>query len=157
MKDFKELSKDLQKLKEKVLINIKEAHEQTARQMYEDVISNAPVQMGTYKESITLETKDTGTSFVSTVSSSLTVGPAISTGGIYNLGFLLETGTDPHAIPNAFNWGFIYGYNSDMYKRTLDPNWHPGTIAQPHYQPALLKAKEIQKEAVKKAIKEAMR
>lgn len=157
LKDIKNLPNDLEKLKSKLIENIKEAHRQTAEEMWQDVINNAPMNMGDYISSITLQTEDDGTKIVSTVSSDLIVGPSISTGKSYNLGFLLETGTEPHAIPNAFNWGVIYGYDSDMYKRTLSPDWHPGTVAQPHYNPALLKAKEKQKIAIKKAIKEAIK
>lgn len=156
MKNIKNLSIDLNKLKERIIENIKEEHRKTAEEMYEDVVSNAPNNTGEYVSSIQIsETQDDGKSFKTEVFTDLTVGPAISTGKSYNLGLLLETGTDPHAIPNAFDWGRIYGYDSDMYKRTLDPNWHPGTVAQPHFNPALLKARETQKENIRNAIRKA--
>lgn len=156
MKDFRKLTKDLENLKTRVLNNVKEAHRETAEEMWETVVQNAPYNTGEYIASIKLgDTEDTGTSFKTMVYTDLVVGPAISTGKSYNLGFLLETGTDPHAIPNAFDWGRIYGYDSEMYKRTLDPNWHPGTVAQPHFHPALQYAKEIQKDKIRKAVKEA--
>ena len=53
----------------------------------------------------------------------------------YSLGEILEHGTKPHAIPNAFGWGYIYGFESPQYYRTLQEDWHPGTSAQPHWQP----------------------
>lgn len=53
----------------------------------------------------------------------------------YSLGEILENGTPPHAIPNAFGWGYIYGFESPQYYRTLESDWHPGTLPQPHWQP----------------------
>ena len=71
----------------------------------------------------------------------------------YNLGYLLENGTLEHAIPNAFNWGVIYGFKSEKYKRTLQPDWHPGFKEIPHYYPAL----NLNKALYDKKIDEVMR
>ena len=49
-------------------------------------------------------------------------------GDSYNLGQLLETGTMPHAIPNAFGYGEWFG---------VDPNFHPGMKAYNNYKNAL--------------------
>ena len=83
------------------------------------------------------------------------VGPTKWTGGkVYNLGYLLENGTFEHAIPNAFGRGFTYGYTDTMgryHKGTLDKDWHPGTIAQPHYALALEKNRKLYKDNIKVA------
>ena len=39
-----------------------------------------------------------------------------------------------------------------MYKRTLDPNWHPGTVSQPHWQPAYNRGKITYMNNLSKAI-----
>ena len=74
-------------------------------------------------------------------------------GKSYNLGYLLEHGTLNHAIPNAFNWGVIYGFDSERYFRTCRDDWHPGSIAIPHYKLALEKNKELYKGKIKLAFK----
>lgn len=158
MKQLKDLSSDIKKLQKKVESNLEIANRKTAESIWEDVVENAPVKSGEYISSIKIgATEKTNKSYKTFIGSDLIVGPAKSTGKSYNLGFLLETGTDPHAIPNAFNWGVIYGTDSEQYKRTLDPNWHPGTVAQPHYNPALLKNEEVHKKNIREAIIKAIK
>lgn len=158
MKDIRQLSKDLAILNKKINENLKKANRETAELIWEDTIERAPTGTGEYISSIQLgETKDDGSKYTTEIFTNLQVGPAKSTGKVYLLGYLLETGTDPHAIPNAFDWGRIYGYESEKYKRTLDPNWHPGTIAQPHFNPALLKNEETHKRKIKEALSNAIK
>lgn len=162
MRDIKYLSSDIKLLQKKIVQNLKVANRKTAESIWEDIIENAPLNTGEYLSSIRIEdTRDEDGKYKTFIGSDLTVGPAKSTGKSYNLGYLLETGTDPHAIPNAFDWGRIYGYDSVQYKRTQEPNWHPGTVAQPHYSPALLKNMETHrknvKEAIRVSIKEVMK
>ena len=122
--------------------------------LWEDVIENAPVKTGDYIASINIdETKKEGNVISTFIGSDMSVGPTKWTGGkIYNLGYLLENGTFQHAIPNAFGKGFYYGYTDAMgryHKGTLDKDWHPGTIAQPHYELALIKNKKLYKDNIK--------
>lgn len=152
MKDISKLSAYLDKFTDQVIENVVKAQSETAKNIQEDAKS---VFSGTeYAESIQVsdtEVKD------NTISTEIFTDKTVDTksGNVYNLGFLLETGTDPHAIPNAFGWGDIYGYESEMYKRTLDPDWHPGTISQPHFKPALEKNVNTYLENIRKAVKEA--
>ena len=154
MKDISKLSEYVDKFTNKVIENVTKAQQETAQKVWEDVVDNAPYKDGDYIASIRVS--DT-TKKGNTISTEIFTEAQVMTksGNSYNLGLLLETGTNPHAIPNAFGWGDKYGYDSVQYKKTLNPNWHPGTIAQPHFKPALEKNKSLYKENIKRAIKEA--
>lgn len=159
MKSLDDLVKKLEKMANDVDKRVMEAQEKTAQQIWEDVIENAPEATGNYISSIEIEGPiKEGNSIKSFVGSGLQVGPTKWTGGnYYNLGYLLEHGTFEHAIPNAFNKGFYYGYTDEkgiFHKGTLDKDWHPGTIAQPHYAIALQKNKKLFKDNIKLAWRE---
>ena len=154
MKNLKDLKIFLSNLDKKVINDLSKAQRTTAQKICSDVQSLAPGN-GQYSSSIKVsDTIIEGNTIKTSVYTDMTV-QAKSTGNVYNLGFLLETGTNPHAIPNAFNWGVIYGYDSAMYKRTLKKDWHPGFVAIPHFRPALNQNKTFYKEQIKKILKEA--
>lgn len=156
MKDISQLSVDLSKILSKLPKELVKANEETAEAIWEDVVSNAPMRTGNYISSIEVKPTKASSKKISTeISTDLEVQTKAGDG--YNLGFLLETGTDPHAIPNAFGWGDIYGYDSPQYERTLSPDWHPGTIARPHWLPALEKNEATYLANIKKAIEEAVK
>lgn len=154
MKDISFLSKDFEKAMVKLKKEIVVAQKNTAEKILQDTKQLAPGN-GMYRETIhiTPVKKDNQNLEIGIVSN-LTV-TAKSNGNTYNLGFLLENGTGMHAIPNAFGWGDIFGYDSAMYKRTLRPDWHPGFEAIPHFTPALNKNKKLYKEEIAKAIERA--
>ena len=52
MKNIESLSVDISKFGEKVIDNLKKAQRDTAEQVYQDVISLAPIKTGAYRESI---------------------------------------------------------------------------------------------------------
>ena len=154
MKDISKLTEYIGKFTDNVVQNVAKAQRETAEKVWGDIVQDAPTDGGDYVSSIQLgDTTLEG----DTISTEIFTDDVVTTkdGKVYNLGFLLETGTDPHAIPNAFGWGDKYGYDSEKYKRTLDPNWHPGTEAQPHFVTNLMKNKQLYKENIKKAVKEA--
>lgn len=154
MKDLKALKVFLSNLDKKAVDNLVKAQRTTAQKICSDVQSLAPGN-GEYSSSIKVsDTKVENSTIKTRIYTDMTV-QAKSTGNTYNLGFLLETGTNPHAIPNAFNWGVIYGYDSDMYKRTLKKDWHPGFVSMPHFVPALNQNKTFYKEQIKKALEGA--
>ena len=152
MKNIKDLADYLEQKQEEFVKNVMEAQRETAEQIWADVIDNAPYKNGDYVSSIQIDPTEVNTSTIKTfIGSDLIVGPAISTGKSYNLGYLLENGTLHHAIPNAFNWGVIYGYESEQYLRTTQDDWHPGSIAIPHYSLALEKNKKLYKDNIRLA------
>lgn len=157
MKDLNDLSSYLKRLPKKVEKEIIKAQQEVAKKIEADARELAPGN-GPYAQSIIArETQKTDLYISTKISTTVMTDVAKSTGKQYNLGFLLETGTNPHAIPNAFDWGRIYGYDSDMYKRTLSKDWHPGFVSMPHFAPALNKNKKIYEQKIQEALRRAMK
>lgn len=157
MKEISSLPGDLTKLKKRIIKNLIKAQEETAQRMKEDAVQIISTHgTGAYSKTIQVsKTKINSSKIQTKIFTNYTV-QAKSNGNVYNLGMLLENGTLNHAIPNAFNWGVIYGYDSYMYKRTLSKDWHPGSVAVPHFRPALNKNKTEYKNLIRKAIKESI-
>lgn len=135
----------LDKFTNKVIENVKQAQMNTAFDIQQDMYNNAPVNTGAYRESIMVYEQQ-----VSPDSISVEIGTDYKVqakdGSTYLLGYLLESGTRPHAIPNAFGFGENFG---------TEPDFHPGTLAQPHILPALNKNVRNYKDRIRNAIKEA--
>lgn len=156
MKDITTISLDFDKFTKELIPNLSKAQQESARLIWEDVIATAPMDEGYFIDSIKVSDTEINNDEIKTsIGSDLMVNA--KNGKSYNLGMLLETGTNPHAIPNAFGWGDKYGYNSEKYKETLDPNWHPGTRALNFYQNALNNNKTEYQNNLIKAIKESMK
>ena len=151
MKTLDDLSKKLEQWQKNIDDEIMDAQQRTAEQIWQDVVDNAPVKTGQYIDSIHIEGPEKKGNEISTFVGSGLVVEAKSNGNRYNLGYLLEHGTLPHAIPNAFDWGNIYGFDSEQYARTLQDTWHPGMYANPVYRMALVKNKKFYKDSIKRA------
>lgn len=157
MKNLANLIKRFEEWEKNIDNQVIEAQRKTAEQVWEDIIAYAPVKNGDYIASINIEdTQKDGHTISTFIGSDMKVGPTKWTGGKeYLLGYLLENGTFEHAIPNAFGRGFTYGYTDAMgryHKGTLDRDWHPGTLAQPHYELALEKNRKLYKDNIMKVI-----
>lgn len=151
MKSLDDLVKKLEKWQKDIDNEVMEAQRKTAEQIWEDVIDYAPVKTGKYIDSIKIEEPIKESNTISTFIGSDLMVDAKSTNKSYNLGYLLEHGTLPHAIPNAFDWGNIFGFDSEQYARTLRYNWHPGMYAHPHYRMSLVKNKKLYKDNIRQA------
>lgn len=107
----------------------------------EEIVNQAPVDTYNYVSHMTIEKAKRNKHIVKgRVYNDVVV--KTKEGKTYLLGELLENGTKPHAIPNAFGKGYYYGYtdeNGKFHKGTLDDNWHPGSIPIPHWQPTFEK------------------
>ena len=145
LKSIERIGVDLDKFTKKLEDNLKQAQRDTSERIWEHLVENSNMKTGTYIASIRIDdTKQDGDKISTFIGSDLMV--TSKAGRSYNLGQLLETGTMPHAIPNAFGFGEDFG---------IDPNFHPGMKAYNNYRNALNDNKEIYKENIKKAIKEA--
>ena len=145
MKKIASLSVDLEKFSKRLESNLKNAQRNTAERIWEHLVENSNMKTGTYIASIRVEdTKQEGNKISTFIGSDLQV--TSKAGDSYNLGLLLETGTMPHAIPNAFGWGEEFG---------TDPNFHPGMRAYNNYKNALNANIATYKENISKAIREA--
>ena len=145
MKMIATLSTDLQKFSEKLERNLLKAQRDTAERIWEHLVENSNMDTGAYIASIQIgDTKKDGDTISTFIGSDLQV--TSKAGNSYNLGQLLETGTMPHAIPNAFGFGENFG---------IDPNFHPGMKAYNNYKNALNANTETYKSNIAKAIKES--
>ena len=157
MRNINEMANYFKEFEVKTINNIAKAQKETAKIIETDVKSLAPFDTGLYEESIQTSATQKKQNIISTeIFTDATVES--KAGNVYNLGFLLENGTDMHAIPNAFGFGYTTGHigNDGMWhKGTMDKDWHPGTIAQPHFKPALNDNEYTYLENIKRAVKEA--
>ena len=145
MKSIARISGDLDKFTQKLETNLKQAQRNTAERIWVNLVENSNMKTGTYIASIQIDdTKQEGNLITTFIGSDLMV--TSKAGDSYNLGQLLETGTLPHAIPNAFGFGEDFGN---------DPNFHPGMRAYNNYRNALNDNIATYKEEINKAIKEA--
>lgn len=115
MKKIENLPTDFDKFTQKLVNNLKNAQRNTAESIWEHLVENSNMKTGAYIASIQVDdTKQEGDKITTFIGSDLQV--VSKAGDSYNLGALLETGTMPHAIPNAFGYGENFG---------IDPNFHP--------------------------------
>ena len=152
MKDINRLSVDILNFGNRAIDNIIKAQSDTAYVIQQDAKNLAPDDTGAYKESIELgETQVNNGVITTSVYTDATV--TTLSGTSYNLGRLLEEGTRPHEIraTNAQALHFTIMGNDVFVKSVL----HPGTIAQPHFLPALNMNRALYVENIRKAVKEA--
>lgn len=152
MKDINRLSVDILNFGNRAIDNIIKAQSDTAYVIQQDAKNLAPEDTGAYKESIELgETQVNNGVITTSVYTDATV--TTLSGTSYNLGRLLEEGTRPHEIraTNASALHFTIMGNDVFVKSVL----HPGTVAQPHFLPALNMNRALYVENIRKAVKEA--
>ena len=152
MKSIDRLSVDILNFGNRAIDNIVKAQSDTAYVIQQDAKNLAPENTGAYKESIELgETQVNNGIITTSVYTDATVYTL--SGTAYNLGRLLEDGTRPHEIraTNAQALHFTIMGNDVFVKSVL----HPGTIAQPHFLPALNMNRALYVENIRKAVKEA--
>lgn len=151
MKNIASLSVDISKYGEKVIDNLIKAQSDTAYVIQQDAKFYAEsMGTGAYAESIQLgETTYDGNTIRTSVYTDATVSD--SRGNEYNLGALIEYGTRPHLIEpvNAQALHFTKG-GEDVFAKYV---FHPGTVAQPHFIPALQKNIALYKSNIRKALK----
>ena len=156
MKNIESLSVDISRFGEMVIDNLKKAQRDTAEKVWEDVVAQAPVDTGNYVSSIKISnTEYDGDTIRTSVYTDATV-TAKATGMTYNLGRLLEEGTSPHEIRAVEKEGLFWGaYDDNGNPIIVKKVQHPGTVAQPHFIPALQKNIALYHSNIGKAIKEA--
>lgn len=157
MKSIDRLSVDILAFGNKAIDNIVKAQSNTAYVIQQDAKFFAPVgdgeDAGAYAKSIKLDKTKIENDLISTkVYTDATVTSA--TGESYNLGRLLEEGTNPHMI-FPLEKPLLKWKNSNGEWRSASVVYHPGTEPQPHLIPALMKNEHLYMENIRKAIKEA--
>ena len=152
MKNIASLSVDISKYGDRVIDNLIKAQRDTARDLLKDVKVSAPVNTGAYRDSIQMsDTTYDGNTIRTSVYTDAKVSDSL--GREYNLGELIEYGTRPHLIEPA---------TKQVLKFTIDGKtvfashvFHPGTVANPHFQVSLQKNVPLYHFNIRKALKEA--
>ena len=145
MKPIKYLIPDFEKFQKDIVGQLARAQRNTAERIWEHLTVNANMKTGAFIASIEIgNTEQNGGKITTFIGSDLTV--TSKAGDSYNLGRLLETGTMPHAIPNAFGYGEWFG---------IDPNFHPGMRAYNNYRNALNDNIATYKDEIRKAVRRA--
>ena len=154
MKQISELSKDLEKSWDKLVRGLMSAQSMTANDILDDLRMNANMDTSEFVESIyRTNTELKGDAIETFIGSKLKV--TSSDGKSYNLGWLLEVGTNPHIIRpvNAKRLRFEVN-GKEVFAKEVN---HPGTVAYNNYRNAKNNAKTQYRERIKKAVQEAMK
>jgi len=157
MKLVSQLSIDLDRASKRIIDNLKQAQEETAQDIWNEVVSTAPMKTGEFITSIKIDpTKVEGSTISTFIGSDLTV--ASTSGKKYNLGQLLETGTMPHDIRAVNKEGLFWGVFDDDGNPVIRKKvHHPGTYATNFYRNALDRNKTNYRNRISKAVKEGMK
>ena len=151
MKLISQLSIDLERASKKVIDNLIQAQQDAAKDIWNEVVSTAPMKTGGFITSIEVSPTTRENDTIKTlIGSKLTVTSL--EGKSYNLGKLLETGTMPHKIVAVNARVLTDGEN--FFGKEVN---HPGTRAYNFYQNALNKNKTNYKKRIKQAVKEGMK
>ena len=152
-KDINQLGTSMKIFSDKMLREVYVATRETAKELYENVKRDAPVDTGQYRESITYEVAvnygDNPSKNGATVSASVYSDQTLGERGSKSprwmnvpLWSLLEWGTGSRGASTgeAENYGFSYR-----------PDW-AGMVARPHFKPNLYKIKPKYRWAIAKAV-----
>ena len=151
MKLINHLSIDLEKASKKVINNLIQAQQDTAKDIWNEVVSTAQMKTGEFISSIEIDPTKVENNTISTmIGSDLTVTSL--EGKSYNLGQILETGTMPHKIVAINSRVLTDGEN--FFGKEVN---HPGTRAYNFYRNALNNNKTNYKNRIKQAVKEGMK
>lgn len=151
MKLINHLNIDLENASKKVINNLIQAQEETARDIWNEVVSTAPMKTGEFISSIEIKPTKVENNTISTmIGSDLTVTSL--EGSNYNLGQLLETGTRPHKIVAINSRVLTDGEN--FFGKEVN---HPGTRAYNFYRNALNNNKTNYKRKISRAVKDGMK
>lgn len=137
MKDISSLETDVTHFLGKITDRLVEVQKEAANNIMNDAKQLAPGN-GPYRDSIKVsDTKITENSIETNIYTDMTVSSLDSVK--YNLGYLLENGTEPHTIVPKNSKVLVFDINGKTVFTTKVN--HPGTKPQPHFIPALEKNK----------------
>lgn len=150
MNDLKDLSTYLGNIEENIESAIIKAQRETAESICQDAKNLAPKDTGRYAESIHVtDTQVLGNNVLTSIVTDATV-TAKSNGNEYNLGKLLEEGTNPHEIrPVEANVLHFQIDGEDIFAKLVH---HPGFAPLPHFVPALWLNQDVYQENIAKVL-----
>ena len=150
MKDLEDISIYLNKIEKNIKEDLIKAQRETAESICKDAKDLAPIGTGMYAESIKVnDTKIEGNQISTSITTDVTVRSKVN-GNEYNLGFLLETGTDPHLIRPIDAQALHFQIDGeDIFTKLVH---HPGFTSIPHFIPALYNNEERYWNNIEKAL-----
>ena len=150
MKTIDNLETDITYFLGKINDRLVEVQKETANNIMNDAKQLAPVgETGLYRESIKVsDTRVTENSIETDIYTDMTVS---SLSGVkYNLGYLLENGTNPHTILPKRSDVLVFEKDGEtIFAKKVN---HPGFKPMPHFIPAFKKNKYKYKLNIGKAI-----
>ena len=150
MKDISKLETDVTHIFGNITDRLIKVQREAATNIMNDAKRLAPVgETGEYRESIKVsDTKVTENSIETEIYTDANVSSL--DGKSYNLGYLLENGTEPHTILPKNSDTLVFNIDGEtIFAKRVS---HPGTNPQPHFIPALQKNKFKYKVNVVKAM-----
>lgn len=139
MKDISRLETDIVNILGKATDRLVNVQRETAIKIMEDAKQLAPVgETGEYRNSIKVSDTIVNENSIETM---IYTDATVSSleGQSYNLGYLLENGTEPHTILPKNSDALVFDIDGEtIFAKKVN---HPGTNPQPHFIPALQKNK----------------
>ena len=153
MRRIEQFNKDIRKYSNRVKKRVIVAQQEACQKIAKDIRRGAPVRTGAYRDSIKVsETYELRGRVITRIYSTMTLGGDNPTWQKYPLARIIENGTKPHYITPRNPEGILRweDENGVHYAKWV---WHPGTIANPHWQRALLWNRDYYRKKINKAIK----
>ena len=148
---YNKLVEKIDKFSDKLVDNIIQAQQETAKIVCDDVKELAPKNTGEYAESIKVGETTVKRNKISTEIYTDMQVVSKRDGDKYNLGFLLETGTSPHLIvPVDAKVLHFQIDGKDIFTKMV---YHPGMVAQPHFSTGLYMNRLVYKQKLNEAIR----
>lgn len=150
MKSLDSLTLYIGRIEKEIIPDLIKAQRETAESICQDAKDLAPKDTGRYAESIHVtDTQVLGNNILTSIVTDATV-TAKSNGNEYNLGKLLEEGTDPHLIrPVDANVLHFQIDGEDIFAKLVH---HPGFEPLPHFVPALWLNEDVYQENIAKVL-----
>lgn len=146
MRPIEELGMYILSFKDEALKKIVEVNKEVGEMLRENIQAEAPIDTGSYRDSILCGPTEVEGSKVSTeVYTSQTLGERGSTNPRWvnvPLGALLEWGTGPEGASTGEAEEYGFSYRMD---------WH-GMVARPHFKPNLYRIKPVYKKKLREAV-----
>lgn len=150
MKSLDDLTLYIGRIEKEIMPNLIKAQRETAESICQDAKDLAPKDTGRYAESIHVtDTEVLGNNILTSIVTDATV-TAKSNGNEYNLGKLLEEGTEPHLIrPVEASVLHFTIDGEDVFTKLVH---HPGFEPIPHFGPALWLNEDVYQENIAKVL-----
>lgn len=142
---------DIRELSNRKVKKVMEAQQRACQKICKDIQKSAPVNTGAYRDSIKVsKTFIHYNRIVTNIFSNLTLGGDNPTWQKFPLALIIEHGTKPHFITPKTPEG-VLRWEDENGVHFAKLVWHPGTVANPHWEKALNRNREYYNKMIRKA------